>query len=842
MATAHDSGAGEISTSGPSQAAGIVYETTTIDLNFLRDYGNNTSTTKVISKDVPAGLVLLVRRTRISLAPSIKTMKYSTLCYVLFLILFDAFLVESGAAGGEKDGVYIVYMGAATEHGSSKNEHAQLLSSVLKRRKNAVVYSYEHGISGFAARLSAAEAKSISKNPGVVSVFPDPVYQLHTTRSWDFLKYGTDVKIDLSPNSDSNLSSRGNDVIIGILDTGIWPESKSFSDKDMDPIPSSWNGTCVEAQDFNSSNCNRKIIGARSYNGPDDDDDEIANTPRDMNGHGTHVASTAAGIMVPGASYHGLASGTAKGGSPGSRIAVYRICTPNGCAGSSILAAFSDAIIDGVDILSLSLGSPASRFSDFKEDPIAIGAFHAVENGITVVCSAGNEGPSEKTVSNAAPWILTVAATTIDRRFKSNVVFGKNKVIKGEAINFAKIGKSPVHPLIYAKSAKKAGADEREARNCYPDSMDGKKIKGKIVICDNDEDINSYYKMDEVRNLGAIGAVLVDDKKRGDASEFDEFPMTSISSRDAVEIFAYLNSTKNPVATILPTTVVSQYKPAPTVAYFSSRGPSSISRNILKAKPPDIAAPGSNIIAAWTAYDGEVNDKGKEIPKFKIMSGTSMACPHVSGLAAEIKSRYPSWSPSAIKSAIMTTASQINNMKGPLTAELGAIATAYDYGAGEISTNRASQPGLVYETTAIDYLNFLCYHGYNKSTIKVISKKVPAGFACPKESKADLISNINYPSIAVYKLTGKHSRSITRTLTNVAGGGNTTYSVTIEAPTGLTVTVSPTRLQFTKNGQRLSYHIIFTPTVSSLQKDMFGSITWANKKFNVRAPFVAGGR
>ncbi|KAJ6411973.1 hypothetical protein OIU84_005108 [Salix udensis] len=767
-------------------------------------------------------------------------MRYSTLCYVLFLILFDAFLVESGAAGGEKDGVYIVYMGAATEHGSSKNEHAQLLSSVLKRRKNALVHSYEHGISGFAARLSAAEAKSIAKNPGVVSVFPDPVYQLHTTRSWDFLKYGTDVKIDLSPNSDSNLSSRGNDVIIGILDTGIWPESKSFSDKDMDPIPSSWNGTCVKAQDFNSSNCNRKIIGARSYNGPEDDDDEIVNTPRDMNGHGTHVASTAAGIMVPGASYHGLASGTAKGGSPGSRIAVYRICTPYGCAGSSILAAFSDAIIDGVDILSLSLGSPASRFSDFKEDPIAIGAFHAVENGITVVCSAGNEGPSEKTVSNDAPWILTVAATTIDRRFKSNVVFDKNKVIKGEAINFANIGKSPVHPLIYAKSAKKAGADERDARNCYPDSMDGKKIKGKIVICDNDEDINSYYKMDEVRTLGAIGAVLVDDKKRGDASEFDEFPMTSISSRDAVEIFAYLNSTKNPVATILPTTVVSQYKPAPTVSYFSSRGPSSISRNILK---PDIAAPGSNILAAWTAYNGEAaTDKTKNIPKFKIMSGTSMACPHVSGLAAEIKSRYPSWSPSAIKSAIMTTASQINNMKGPLTAELGAIATAYDYGAGEISTNRASQPGLVYETTAIDYLNFLCYHGYNKSTIKVISKKVPAGFACPKESKADLISNINYPSIAVFNLTGKHSRSITRTLTNVAGGGETTYSVTIEAPTGLTVTVSPTRLQFTKNGQRLSYHIIFTPTVSSLQKDMFGSITWTNKKFNVRAPFVVGGR
>jgi hypothetical protein len=188
------------------------------------------------------------------------------------------------------------------------------------------------------------------------------------------------------------------------------------------------------------------------------------------------------------------------------------------------------------------------------------------------------------------------------------------------------------------------------------------------------------------------------------------------------------------------------------------------------------------------------------------------------------------------------TASQINNMKAPITTELGAIATAYDYGAGEMSTNGALQPGLVYETTAIDYLYFLCYHGYNISTIKVISKDVPAGFACPKESKVNMISNINYPSIAVFNLTGKHSRNITRTLTNVAGDGTATYSLTIEAPIGLTVTVTPTSLQFTKNGQRLGYHIIFTTTVSSLQKDMFGSITWRTKKFNVRTPFVASSR
>ncbi|KAJ6684716.1 CO(2)-RESPONSE SECRETED PROTEASE [Salix purpurea] len=762
-------------------------------------------------------------------------MKSYSISYILFPILLVAFLVESaGAAEGEKDGVYIVYMGAAT--GSSKNGHAQLLSSVLKRRKNALVQSYEHGISGFAARLSAAEAQSIAKKPGVVSVFPDPVYQLHTTRSWDFLKYGTDIVIDSRPHSDSNSSSAEYVAIIGILDTGISPESESFSGKDLGPIPSRWNGTCGDAHDF----CNGKIIGARSYNSPDDDDEGLDNAPRDTIGHGTHVASTAAGTMVTDASYYGLATGNAKGGSPGSRIAMYRVCTRYGCQGSSILAAFSDAIKDGVDILSLSLGSPASYMFDYKEDPIAIGAFHAVENGITVVCSGGNDGPSEETVTNVAPWILTVAATTIDRKFESNVVLQGKKVVKGEAINFADIGTSPIHPLIYGKSAKKTDATESEARNCNPDSMDGEMIKGKIVLCDNDDNSNTIHdKEDEVRSLGGIGLVLVDDKTSGVASNYNEFPLTVISSKDAPAILSYLNSTKNPVATILPSTVVSQYKPAPTVAYFSSRGPSSLSRNILK---PDIAAPGVDILAAWMANDTEVTLKGKESPKFNIISGTSMSCPHVSGMAAVIKSQYPSWSPSAIKSAIMSTASQINNMKAPITAESGAIATAYDYGAGEISTSEALQPGLVYETTTIDYLNFLCCHGYNTSTIEVISKNVPDGFACPKESSVDMISNINYPSIAVFSLTGKQSKSITRTLTNIAGDGNSTYSLTIEATSGLTITVSPTSLQFTKNNQKLSYQVTFTPTVPTLLKDVFGSIIWTNKKIKVRTPFVASSR
>ncbi|KAF2297962.1 hypothetical protein GH714_006775 [Hevea brasiliensis] len=349
---------------------------------------------------------------------------------IIFYLLFPlSCLIETGVAAADKDGVYIVYMGAGK--GYLENDYVQLLSSVSKGKKNAILRSYRHGFSGFAARLSEAEAQSIAQRPGVASVFPDPVFQLHTTRSWDFLKYQTDVEIDSNPTSDSSSSFNGSDTINEIIDTGIWPESESFSDKDMGPILSRWKGTCVKGYNFNSSNFNRKLIGARFYGSEDDEDDEIYQTPRDMIGHGTHVAATAAGAVVSNASYYGLAEGTVK---------------------------------DGADVLSISLGSPSSFAPDLNRDPIAIGAFHAVENGITVVCSAGNDGPSSETVVNTAPWILTVGATTIDRDFESDVVLGGNKAVKGEGINFANIGKDPVHPLIYAKSAKNTDSAEDEAR------------------------------------------------------------------------------------------------------------------------------------------------------------------------------------------------------------------------------------------------------------------------------------------------------------------------------------------------------------------------------------------
>uniref|UniRef100_B9H515 Peptidase S8/S53 domain-containing protein n=1 Tax=Populus trichocarpa TaxID=3694 RepID=B9H515_POPTR len=205
-----------------------------------------------------------------------------------------------------------------------------------------------------------------------------------------------------------------------------------------------------------------------------------------------------------------------------------------------------------------------------------------------------------------------------------------------------------------------------------------------------------------------------------------------------------------------------------------------------------MAAPEANRSAAWQANDKELTLKGTEPPLFNVISGTSMSCPHVSAMVAVVKSHYLSWNPSAIKPAILTTG-EIST-SGPLQP------TVYDYGAGEISTSGPLQPaGLVYETTTIDCLNFLCHHGNNTSTIKVIFKDVPAGFACPKDLSVDLMSTINYPSIAVLNLARNQARTINRTLTNVAGDGAATYSLTIEAPNGIKIAVVPTSLQFRRS-------------------------------------------
>ncbi|KAK9084281.1 hypothetical protein Scep_030752 [Stephania cephalantha] len=250
-----------------------------------------------------------------------------------------------------------------------------------------MLHVYTKVFHGFSARLTKAQAEEMKARPEVLNVFPDQIHELHTTRSPQFL--GILNPQDHSKNKNHigllQASDYGSDVIIGVLDTGIWPESESFHDRGLGPVPSRWAGHCDKRLNFT---CNRKIIGARVFLSGSramlgDPNTLKSETPRDIEGHGTHTASTAAGRAVKNASVFGYASGTATGIAPKARLAIYKICMPNGCSDSDEIAGFDAAVKDGVDIISISVG-PRGSVGDYPLDPFVIASFGAIDHGVFV--------------------------------------------------------------------------------------------------------------------------------------------------------------------------------------------------------------------------------------------------------------------------------------------------------------------------------------------------------------------------------------------------------------------------------------------------------------------------
>ncbi|KAG4926085.1 hypothetical protein JHK87_051625 [Glycine soja] len=342
------------------------------------------------------------------------------------LFLFLAFMATNSIAVADQQ-TYIVHMdktklkASIHSHDRSKPWSESIIyfiseaSMQEEEEKEEILapqllYTYETTMFGFAAQLSKKHLRYLNQVDGFLSAIPDELSTLHTTYTPHFL--GLDNGSALW--SASNLAS---DMIIGVIDSGIWPEHISFQDSGLSPVPSHWKGVCEQGTNFSASDCNKKLIGARTYfKGYEKVFGKLNETvsylsPRDSEGHGTHTASTAAGNVVKNANLYGQAGGTASGMRYTSRIAVYKVCWPKGCANSDILAAVDQAVSDGVDVLSLSLGSDPKPFYD---DLIAVATFGATKKGVFVACSAGNKGPSPSTVSNGAPWIMTVAASSTD--------------------------------------------------------------------------------------------------------------------------------------------------------------------------------------------------------------------------------------------------------------------------------------------------------------------------------------------------------------------------------------------------------------------------------------------
>ncbi|KAK1281189.1 Subtilisin-like protease [Acorus gramineus] len=736
----------------------------------------------------------------------------------LFQLFLLTLLCVTNAHPNQTPEMYIVYMGSSSSNidgeegvNADRAAHLEQLASVIpseEKERLLLIHSYHHTFKGFSAMLTKKEAAVLSAESGAAQ-------------------------------SNGQYPKVSNDVIIGLVDTGIWPESPSFSDAGIGEIPSRWRGTCMEGIDFKKSNCNRKLIGARYYtigtNPPRPSSSTNATgSPRDSVDHGTHTASTAAGAVVPNASYYGLARGTAKGGSPSSRIAMYKACSLSGCMGSNILKAIDDAVSDGVDIVSISVGISSIFQLDFLNDPIAIGAFHATQKGVLVVCSGGNDGPEPYTVVNSAPWIFTIGASSIDRRFQSNIVLGNGDVLKGSAINFSNLTRAQSTPLAFAGDVASKLTPLSESSNCYPGSLDARKAAGKIIVCLNDDQsVPRRVKKLVTEATGAKGLIIIDAMENGVAFDSGGFPLSEVGSRVGARVLRYINSTRNPTATILPSVTVGRSKPAPIVAYFSSRGPGGLTEGIIK---PDIMAPGVGILAATipTFATGRDPVAGKKPSNFALKSGTSMACPHVSGAAAFVKSARPGWTPSMIKSALMTTASTSNNVGKPITNSSNGGATPLDMGAGEINPIRALDPGLVFETTTMDHLLFLCYYGYKDQLISSISG---VNFSCPNNSSDALISDINYPSISIANLDGRQSaRTISRTVTNV-GPESAAYVASVNVMNGLMVKVSPERLVFSRGSKMATFQVSFDGK-GAKKGYGFGSVTWSDGVRYVRLAFA----
>nr|CAB3470833.1 unnamed protein product [Digitaria exilis] len=687
----------------------------------------------------------------------------SSACFVLILLCSAA----TAAASTKASSSYIVYLGGHQRRDdgvspeeasrSAADSHHDLLAAVLgdrEKARDAIFYSYTKHINGFAATLDPADAAEIAKYPGVVSVFPNRGRKLQTTRSWQFM--GLEKGGDVPPWSAWETARYGEDTIIGNLDSGVWPESKSFDEGKMGPIPDDWKGICQNDHDPNF-HCNSKLIGARYFNkgyaaalGSGVPLDDGLKTPRDENGHGTHTLSTAGGAAVRGAAAFGYGGGTARGGSPRARVAAYRVCFRpiNGseCFDADVLAGFEAAIADGVHVISASVGGDATSYLD---DAVAIGSLHAVKAGVTVVCSASNSGPDPGTVSNVAPWILTVAASSMDREFPAFAVFNRTR-IQGRSLSERWLHGKGFYPIISGAEAMAPGSTKKDA------IPSGFVIKGKTVI---------------------------------------------------------------------------GTRPAPVMADFSSQGPNTVNPEILK---PDITAPGVNVIAAWTgaaAPTGQPFDRRRVA--FNVLSGTSMSCPHVSGVAGLIKTLHPEWSPAAIKSAIMTSATDLHAERNPIMNTSHVAATPFSYGAGHVFPNRALDPGLVYDMTIVDYLDFLCALGYNATAMEVFNK---GSFVCP--SAAMSLHDLNYPSITAHGLHAGTTTMVRRRVKNVGLPGTYTAAV-VKEPEGVHVAVTPAMLVFKEAGEEKEFDVSFTVKDTALVTGYtFGALVWSDGSHQVRSPLV----
>ncbi len=724
------------------------------------------------------------------------------------------------------------------------------------------LYSYRYAFNGFAARLSSIQAQKLRSRKDVLNIWEDKIRMLSSNSSSAFLGL-----LDQDGGLRSDLGLTGEDVIIGIIDSGIAPDHPSFADSTLPDKPKlcqsswaensllgkwlcfrfnnadpelnyqpveNWNGRCETGDSFTASDCNNKIIGARYYvdgfleSSVLDSNEFIS--PRDADGHGSHIASIAAGNDVR-ASLSGTFVARVSGVAPRARLAVYKACwlesgqTRGSCSTADLQRAIEDAVADGVDIINYSIGSSDTAIND--PDDLALLA--ASDAGVLSIVAGGNDGPSADTILSpaGAPWVLTVAASSRSgERFEEAMRVDTPGSVAGlyatKEANFTPPLKDvgPISSSLVLVDddvgTDAAGPLGTSFDACEPPINDAE-LLDKIALLQRGS-CDFQVKIDNVETAGAIAALVFQNQGEpiimAGTRNSVNIPAVMIGQADGQLLFDRLRNGESVEVTLDKTLFLNIPDSGDVMGSFSARGSNLGAPDILK---PDVTAPGVNILAAQTP---EVANgiRGEE---FQYLSGTSQAAPQVAGIAALIKEAQPDWSPAAIRSALVTTARQ-NIFKEDTTTN----ADPFDFGGGHVVANKAINPGLVYDAGKPDYDAFTCGTEHPRVNQTECDTLVAAGFSVDA-------SSLNLPSIAVSNLVSSHQ--VTRRVTNT--GDNTQFSVNIDAPEGIQISVVPEVLSV-GSGESASYQVNFTAVDAELYKWQFGAISWESNDHVVRSPLA----
>ncbi|OUE26466.1 S8 family serine peptidase [Clavibacter michiganensis] len=678
-------------------------------------------------------------------------------------------------------------------------------------------HEYSLTTNGFSAALTAAQVRALGHDADVLSVEPDQTMHTQSTPATRSLGLEGDHGLWAAAGG---VDKAGAGTVIADIDSGIAPDNPSFAGKPLGTTPgdepyrdgtgtafrkadgSVFHGACQTGDGFTADDCSTKLIGARYFiAGRDASEDPLGpqetRSPRDAGGHGTHTASTAAGDAGVPAVIDGRVLDTISGVAPAARIAAYKVCwqgpdpsseTDDGCQVSDIIAAIDQATADGADVINTSLGGSGKSPDEYQR--ALLGAASA---GVFVAASAGNSGPDAGTVTNLEPWITTVAASSVPDNYSATVTLGDGTKYSGGSIS---VRSAVTGPLVRAADSGLSGAKSPEL--CGKGTLDPAKVTGRIVQCDRGVS-GRIDKSAEVKRAGGIGMILTNVKADSEDLDTHTVPTVHVDVDARPAILAYA-AKAGATATLTPGNTSGVQRPAPQVVGFSSRGPDlPDGGDIIK---PDITAPGAGIPAAYADIDGK--------PGFAVESGTSMSSPHIAGFALDYLGIHPKASPSEIKSAMMTTATDTVDAKGKASTD------PFAQGAGEIAPGRYLHPGLVYPSGPADWA------GYAAQT----------GLELPHPAAAVPVSQLNLPSIAVGKLIG--STTVTRTVTSQSAG---TWTASVQGVAGVDVKVSPAKLTFTAPGQTRSFQVRISAKAGTATGSWAtGSLTWTGPGGTVRSP------